>query len=37
MAGSNGKTFVLEITTLPEAPDEFVHKIESMLDSFEIK
>ena len=37
MAESKGKTFVLEITTLPEAPDEFSRKIESMLDSFEIK
>ena len=37
MAESNGKFFVLEITTLAEAPDEFLHKIESMLDSFEIK
>ena len=37
IAESGGKVFVLEITTLPEAPDEFSHKIESMLDSFEIK
>jgi hypothetical protein len=37
IAESQGKVFVLEITALPEAPDEFSHKIESMLDSFEIK
>ena len=37
IAESNGKVFVLEIAALPEAPDEFSYKIESMLNSFEIK
>ena len=37
IAEGQGKVFVLEITALPEAPDEFSSKIESMLDSFEIK
>jgi hypothetical protein len=37
IAESQGKVFVLEITILPEAPDEFSRKVESMLDSFEIK
>jgi hypothetical protein len=37
IAENKGKVFVLEITALPEAPDEFSRKIEHMLDSFEIK
>ena len=37
IAESEGKVFVLEITTLPAASDEFLQKTESMLDSFEIK
>jgi len=37
IAESSGQVFILEITTLSEASDEFSHKTESMLDSFEIK
>ena len=37
IAESGSKIFELEIAALSETPDEFSRKIESMLDSFEIK
>jgi hypothetical protein len=36
-AEAGAKKYVLEINALANAPDEFSRKIESMLDSFEIK
>ena len=36
-AERNGKLYALEITALAENPLDFMHKIEAMLDSFEVK
>jgi len=36
-AERNGKLYALEITALAENPLDFMHKIDAMLDSFELK